>query len=125
MFNNLLFSNFELLKYNNFFKFNLKLLKYQHFFFLFNSFLKKFNINMVIVLDYKNYYLYFQFFNLMGLSLFSFVNNYNFIKYLDYYHITNSFFNLEKIFFLSKILQIYNFYCLKKRIFFFDSLCKN
>ena len=110
MFNNLLFSNIDLLKYNDFFKLNLNLLKYQHFFFLFNVFLKKFNINVFVILDYKRYHLYFQYFNNIGVSIFSFVNRINFINYLDFYYLSNfNFVHLEKIFFLSKIMQCYNY----------------
>jgi len=113
-FNNLLFSNIDLIKYNNFFKFNLKLLKFQHFYYLFNFFLKKFNINMIVVLDYKTYHLYFPYFNNLGVCLFSFLNLPQKFTYLDYFYFSNfNYIGLEKIFFLSKLLQLYNFYFFK------------
>ena len=121
--NSLLFSTLDLIKYNNFFKFNLKFLKYQHFFFLFNSFLKKLNINFVIILDYKCYYLYIQYFNFLNLPVFSFVDSINFSKNLDYYYLFSPvFYNLEKIFFLSKVLQIYYYSIFNRRFFVLNGL---
>lgn len=110
MFNNLLFSNSDLIKYNYFFKLNLKLLKYQHFSFAFNKVLQKLNINMVVVLDYSYYYLYFQYFNFLSVVIFSFVNNPILVSNLDFYYFyKKNYFFLEKIIFVSKVLQIWNY----------------
>lgn len=119
MFNSLIYKSVDLLKYNYFFKFNFKLLKYQHFLFMFNSIFKKLNINMLIILDYQCFYLYFQYFNFFNVLLFSFIYDTKFSNQLDFFYVTNkNLQNIEKIFFLSKILQIYNFYTKAK---FFNS----
>lgn len=70
---------------------------------------------MFLILDYKHYYTYLPYFNNIGLIVFSFINRLNCVIYLDFYYLFNfDLLQLEKIFFLSKILQLYNFYFFKK-----------
>lgn len=109
MFLSFLFNQHDLIKYNYFFKFNLKKLKYQHFFFLYKNFLEKFNVSLIVCVDYNSFYMYFPYFNIMGLSTFSFINIFSKNLVLDYFFISNkNFFYLEKILFFSKILKISN-----------------
>lgn len=109
LFNALTFQIPILLHYNNFFKFPLSKSKDYKIAFYFYLFFKKLNINMLIILDFDFYCSFLPYFNLFNLFLFSFVNNSKFITYLDFFFIyKKNFFLLEKILFLSKILEISN-----------------
>lgn len=120
MFLSHLFNNYDLVKYNYFFKFNLKKLKYQHFFFLYKNFLEKFNVNLILFVDYNHFYMYVPYFNIMGVSTFSFINIFSKNVLLDYFFFSNKkLFFLEKIIFFSKILKLSNNSLLRLNNYYF------
>lgn len=96
------------------------MLKHQHFFYLFDVAIKKLKIKMLIILDYKSYYLYFQYFNLLNLILFAFIDTPLLAKNLDFYYLHSvKFFSLEKILFISTVIKLYNYYFYKSSITLF------